>query len=109
MLEMESSLARARKPDGSTRFFSARLGPSPNFFDLILYEKSGWPELGPSSARLFSARQGPSPTVEGSTPSLGIAIIVQQLLLLTAIKLSTVSTPRNFSVKATTNKQKERS
>ena len=39
-VEMESSLARARKPDGSTRFFSARLGPSPIFSDLILYEKS---------------------------------------------------------------------
>ncbi len=41
LVEMESSLARARKPDGSTRFFSARLGPSPIFSDLILYEKSG--------------------------------------------------------------------
>ena len=27
-LEMESSLALARKPDGSTRFLSARLGPT---------------------------------------------------------------------------------
>ncbi len=66
-LEMESSLARAR------RLGTVFLGPNrpkPDFLELILNEKSGYPELGPNSAQLFSTRQGPSLTVEGSTQSL---------------------------------------
>ncbi len=54
-LEMESSLARARKPDGSTRFFSARLGPSPIFLDLIRARPDFF-QPDKARARLLKAR-----------------------------------------------------
>ncbi len=58
-VEMESSLARARKPDGSTRFFRS-------FFIWKVGLARARPELGPT----FFSPTRPEPTVEGFTPFL---------------------------------------
>ncbi len=60
-MEMESSLARARKPDGSTRFFLSPTRPEPDFFYPFLYEKSGLARARPELGQTFFSPTRPEP------------------------------------------------